>query len=98
MQEQAEIEKILQGLSAQAAGCTRDLEEDQKILTRLDFIFAKAKFAKDYLVTEPIFNTDGIIDLKQARHRCWTPKRSFRYTFISEKTLPCCFSPTEYRR
>ena len=68
MQEQAEIEKILQGLSAQAAGCTRDLEEDQKILTRLDFIFAKAKFAKDYQGSEPIFNTDGIIDLKQARH------------------------------
>ena len=75
MQEQAEIEKILQGLSAQAASCTRDLEEDQKILTTLDFIFAKAKYAKDYQGSEPIFNEDGVIDIKQARHPLLDPKK-----------------------
>ena len=75
IKEQAEIEKILQLLSAQAASCTRDLEENQKILTKLDFIFAKAKYAKDYQGSEPIFNTDGIIDLKQARHPLLDPKK-----------------------
>lgn len=74
MKEQTEIEKILQLLSAQTASCSRDLEENQKILTRLDFIFAKAKFAKDYQGSEPVFNTDGIIDIKQGRHPLLNPK------------------------
>lgn len=74
MKEQAEIEKILQLLSAQTASCSRDLEENQKILTKLDFIFAKAKFAKDYQGSEPVFNTDGIIDIKQGRHPLLNPK------------------------
>lgn len=74
IKEQAEIEKILQGLSSQAASCVRELEENQKLLTKLDFIFARAKYAKDYLGTEPVFNTDGIVDLKQARHPLLDPK------------------------
>ncbi len=55
IKEKMEIEKILQSLSAQAASCSRELEENQKILTKLDFIFAKAKYAKEYQGTEPIF-------------------------------------------
>ena len=70
-----EIEKILQSLSAQAASCSRELEENQKILTKLDFIFAKAKYAKEYQGTEPIFNTDGIVDIKQGRHPLLDPKK-----------------------
>ncbi len=75
IEEQAEIEKILKNLSVQTAGCTRDLEENQKILTHLDFVFAKAKYAKEYMGTEPIFNTDGIIDIKQGRHPLLDPKK-----------------------
>ena len=74
IKEQAEIEKILQLLSSQAHTCSRELLENQNILTRLDFIFAKAKYAKDYQGTEPEFNTEGIIDLKQARHPLLDPK------------------------
>ena len=74
IEEQAEIEKILKNLSIQTAGSIRDLEENLKILTRLDFIFAKAKYAKDYTGTEPVFNTQGIIDLKQARHPLLYPR------------------------
>ena len=70
-----EIEKILQSLSAQAASCSRELEENQKILTKLDFIFAKAKYVKEYQGTEPIFNTDGIVDIKQGRHPLLDPKK-----------------------
>lgn len=75
IKEQAEIEKILQGLSAQAAGSARDLEENQKLLTELDFIFARAKYAKDYMGTEPVFNEEGIVDLKEARHPLLDPKK-----------------------
>ncbi len=74
MKEQAEIERILQTLSAQAASCARDLEEDQKLLTELDFIFARAKYARDYMGTEPIFNTEGIVDIKRARHPLLDPE------------------------
>ena len=75
IKEKIEIEKILQSLSAQAASCSRELEENQKILTKLDFIFAKAKYAKEYQGTEPIFNTDGIVDIKQGRHPLLDPKK-----------------------
>ena len=75
IKEKMEIEKILQSLSAQAASCSRELEENQKILTKLDFIFAKAKYAKEYQGTEPIFNTDGIVDIKQGRHPLLDPKK-----------------------
>ena len=74
IQERAEIEKILQTLSGQAATCTRDLEENQKTLSLLDFIFARAKYAMDYRGTEPMFNTEGIVDLRQARHPLLDPK------------------------
>ncbi len=74
IQEQAEIEKILKNLSLEVGANTRDLEENLKILTRLDFIFAKAKYAKDYMGTEPVFNSEGIIDIKQARHPLLDPK------------------------
>ena len=49
--------------------------EIEKMLTKLDFIFAKAKYAKEYQGTEPIFNTDGIVDIKQGRHPLLDPKK-----------------------
>ncbi|MDO4976357.1 MAG: endonuclease MutS2 [Eubacteriales bacterium] len=75
IEEQAEIEKILKNLSVQVAANIRDIEENLKILTNLDFVFAKAKYAKEYMGTEPIFNTDGIVDIKQARHPLLDPKK-----------------------
>lgn len=42
LQEQEEIEVILGDLSSQAAVHTSELAADQKIMTTLDFIFAKA--------------------------------------------------------
>ncbi|MBR0381344.1 MAG: endonuclease MutS2 [Eubacterium sp.] len=68
MKEQAEIARILQTLSSQVEIASRDLESNQDILTDLDFIFAKGRLAKDMNASEPVFNTEGIINLKQARH------------------------------
>ena len=67
-QELAEIEKILENLSAQAASEYENIKFDFETLTDLDFIFARANFARSYKGTEPIFNTDGIVDIKQGRH------------------------------
>ncbi len=75
IEEQKEIEKILQTLSAQCGTSTVDLRENQKILSHLDFVFAKAKYAKDYMGTEPVFNEDGIVDIKQGRHPLLDPKK-----------------------
>ena len=67
-EELLEIEKILEALSTQAATYVSDIAYDLELLTDLDFIFAKAKFARATNSTRPIFNTDGIIDIRQGRH------------------------------
>ena len=66
--EQAEIEHILSLLSEQASFASEDLTRNQEILVQLDFIFAKAKYAKDLDASRPIFRKDGVINIKQGRH------------------------------
>lgn len=68
MKEQAEIDKILAFLSEQVSFETENILSNLEILTQLDFIFAKAKLAKAYQGSEPIFNEEGIINIKYARH------------------------------
>ena len=68
IKEQAEIEIILSNLSQYAAENLEAIEDDLKVMTQLDFIFARALLAKAQNATEPRFNTKGIIDLKKARH------------------------------
>lgn len=75
IKEQTEIEKILQHLSQQVANESKTIAYNQKLLTDLDFIFAKAKYAKDYQCTEPVFNENGIINIKQGRHPLLDPKK-----------------------
>lgn len=67
-QELVEIERILENLSLMAADAVEDIAYNMELLTELDFIFARAKFARSYNGTQPIFNTDGIIDIKGGRH------------------------------
>lgn len=66
--EVMEIEKILAHLSEQVAFSKESIETDVEILTELDFIFAKAAFAKSYDGTQPEFNDEGIVEIKQGRH------------------------------
>ena len=68
LQEQEEIERILAGLSAQAGEHVHDLLQNQKLMTHLDFIFAKAKLAMDQNATEPIFNKKHYINIRKGRH------------------------------
>ena len=67
-QELQEIEKILENLSNMAAEAVEDIAYDLELLTELDFIFARAKFARSYNGSQPIFNTEGIIDIRSGRH------------------------------
>lgn len=66
--EQLEIEKILMNLSAEVAEKSAVILTNLEVVTRLDFIFCKAKLSFEYNGTEPILNSDGIIELKKARH------------------------------
>ena len=66
--EKTEIEHILEDLSGQAAAWTTQLEQNVQVLTTLDFIFAKGMLARDMKASEPIFNEDGRIHIKQGRH------------------------------
>lgn len=75
IKEQEEIERILAVLSNEAAEYIEPLQDNLTTLTELDFIFAKAAFARTYKGSMPIYNTNGIIDLKDARHPLIDPKK-----------------------
>lgn len=66
--EAMEIERILSNLSEQVACSRESIEMNVQILTKLDFIFAKASFAKSYDGTEPELNDQGKVLIKQGRH------------------------------
>ena len=68
LQEKEEIQIILATLSAMAGEHTEELEANQSIMTRLDFIFAKAELAMDMNATEPLFNNDHYINIRKGRH------------------------------
>ena len=76
LQEQEEIEVILGDLSSQAAVHSSELAADQKIMTTLDFIFAKAKLAMEQNATEPIFNTEHYIQIRKGRHPLLDKKKA----------------------
>lgn len=66
--EAMEIEKILADLSGQVALYRESIETDVSILTEMDFIFAKAAFAKACDGTRPEFNDKGVVEIKKGRH------------------------------
>lgn len=68
LEEKEEIGVILASLSAMAGEHTEELSTNQKLMTELDFIFAKAKLAMDMNATTPIFNTDHYINIRKGRH------------------------------
>lgn len=68
LKEQEEIEVILADLSAQAGEHTEALMNNQKLMTTLDFIFAKASLAMEQNGAKPLFNTDHYIRIRQGRH------------------------------
>lgn len=68
IQEKVEIEKVLAALSAQAAEHVQELADNQKLMTHLDFVFAKAKLALEQNATRPVFNTRHYINLRKGRH------------------------------
>ena len=68
LQEKEEIEKVLASLSEEAANNLMALKDDAANMTKLDFIFAKAKLALEQNATMPAFNNRGHIKINKGRH------------------------------
>lgn len=73
--EAKEIEVILSNLSSRVYEYAAFISDNYTILTTLDFIFAKAQLAKLHNGVSPIFNTEGRIRLRKARHPLLDPKK-----------------------
>ncbi len=68
LNEKQEIERILTELSGLVSGETEGIKENQKILSEIDFIFAKGKLSLNMNGSKPIINNEGYINIKKGRH------------------------------
>jgi len=66
--EKKEIDKIIAELSAFVAEFADVIEENTKIIFKLDFIFSKAKLSIAQNAIEPKLNDRGYISIKKGRH------------------------------
>ncbi len=74
IKEKKEIQRILAELSAEAAAYQEGINDDFRILVRLDVIFAKAKLGYRMRAWAPQMNDKGIVELRSARHPLIDPK------------------------
>ncbi|MDU7411738.1 MAG: endonuclease MutS2 [Anaerococcus sp.] len=74
LKEEDEIRRILDRLSRFVEKFDVEILENQKLISRIDFLAAKAKFAINNEYTKPKITTDKIIKLNQARHPLLTGK------------------------
>lgn len=68
LKEEKEIEMILATLSARCGEETEALRDDLDLMTKLDFIFARAQLSRSMNGTQPDFNVEGRILIKKGRH------------------------------
>ena len=68
LSEQHEIARILRALSQQIARSGEELTANCDILAQVDFVFAKARLARDMNAIEPALNDTGRTRLVGARH------------------------------
>lgn len=74
LNEKKEIERILSELSAEVATYREAINDDFRLLVRLDVIFAKAKLAYRMNAWAPQMNDEGRVELRNARHPLIDPK------------------------
>jgi len=68
LKEQQEIERILAELTSKVAEIISEIRANLEILSRLDFIFAKAKLSRDMNGICPKLSDKRIILIKKGRH------------------------------
>ena len=67
LKEKEEIERILAELSANAGEHTTELANNFRLLTQLDFIFARAGLAIDMNASRPLLNQNRYIHIRKGR-------------------------------
>lgn len=67
-EEDREEKKILRRLSTEVGRIAKPLSYALDVIAKLDLITAKARFSRDYRMTEPEVNDDGRLWLRAARH------------------------------
>lgn len=72
--EKEEIEAILSSLSASFMPYAETIAQNGRLMTRLDFIFAKGRLALEQNATEPVFSEEGDINIRKGRHPLLDPK------------------------
>ncbi len=73
--EADEIAKILEEYTGMVNGISEIIMQNYKILTTLDFIFAKARLSDSMNACPPEIGYDKYINLKKARHPLLDPKK-----------------------
>lgn len=68
IEENIEIEKILEDLTNLFVPISSNIENNNRIIGRLDFIFAKANYSIDIDGVKPILNDKKFINLIKAKH------------------------------
>ncbi|USK69440.1 endonuclease MutS2 [Peribacillus asahii] len=68
VKEQLEIERILTELSVKVGEYTSELLHNVAVLAQLDFVFAKARYAKTINGSKPQLNQEGRVKLFKAKH------------------------------
>lgn len=66
--EEREIERILAELSAECAAHHENIKSDYEVLVELDVVFARARLSEKMHAIAPVLRTDGVLELKAARH------------------------------
>ncbi|MED4464075.1 endonuclease MutS2 [Metabacillus fastidiosus] len=66
--EKAEIERILKMLSEEVAIYSEEVLANLSILAEMDFMFAKARYAKEINGTKPLINNERVIRIFKGRH------------------------------
>ena len=73
--EKAEIERILQSLSARIAPEAEALQNNLDVLARLDFAFAKAALSRQMYGSAPRINEEGYVRIVRGRHPLIDPEK-----------------------
>jgi DNA mismatch repair protein MutS2 len=66
--EKAEMTRILSEITAMIAKETKPLRQTLKVLAHIDLTYAKVCFSRHFEMNPPRLNTEGLIELKGARH------------------------------
>ena len=75
IEERQEMLRILAELSALIAPYRHDIQNNERVLGKLDFINAKAALAHDMKASLPLLSRENHVNLRRARHPLIDPKK-----------------------